>query len=214
MQDKHDAGQEKTRPDVTGRYYDLKSSALDDLVNARRGKSRQYSMEELSKYRRGKHFHFPDWLKVVFVKAWFAGAVCFFFLWGLGLYIHSTIDMLFVLGIALGFSTDLLANNVIRFIEKTPGANDRWMMFPKKNYISLVLNVLYSFAVLFCVYTTYTQVNEAIVRLNEQPDTVPLGVEPLLFGILCMLFDLLFVWIKQTFLRVVRDARDKVEGKK
>lgn len=214
MSDKKVSGPMKERPDAAERYYDLKSRAMDDLVDARAGNSKKYSMEELGKYRRHKGIHVADWVKILLFKAWFGGAVCFFFLWGLGIYIGNMIDMLFILGMALGFVTDLLTNNCIRFIERTPGANNDWMMFPKKGFISLPLNILYSYFILACVYSTYTGVNLVITTLTNRPQDVPLGVEPILFGLLCMAFDLLCVGIKRTFKRVVRDARDKVEGKK
>lgn len=213
MAKKNETGAIKERPDAAQRYYDLKSSAMDDLLNAKAGKAKSYSMEELAKYRNHKGIHLADWLKIVLIKLWFAGAVCFFFFWGLGIYLSSIIDLLFIVGIALGFATDLLTNNLIRFFEKTPGENNRWMMFPKKSYLSLVLNVLYAFLILACVYTTYTGVNSAISVITEQPELVAIGVEPILFGVLCMAFDLLFVWMKNLLLRVVQDARNKVEGK-
>lgn len=214
MANKNQTGNIKERPDAAERYYDLKTSAMDDLTNAKPGKTKSYSMQELSKYRRTKGIHMADWLKIVLIKAWFAGAICYFFFWGLGAYLHSLIDMMFIVGMVLGFATDLLTNNLIRFFEVTPGANDRWMMFPKKRYLSLVLNVLYSYFILFCVYSTYTGFNAAVSVMAGKPDLVTVGVEPLLFGILCMAFDLLFVWMKNTAKKVVQDARDKVEGKK
>ena len=214
MANKNQAGNIHERPDAAERYYDLKSAAMDDLVNAKAGKSKTYSMEELDKYRSRKGIRLAEWLKILLLKAWMSGAICFFFLWGLSIYLGSIIDMLFILGIALGFATDLLTNNMIRFIEKTPGANDRWMMFPKKRYISLILNVLYSYLILYCVYSTYSGINLALNAINGQTNEVLLGVEPILFGLMCMGFDMLFIGMKRLFMRVVRDARDKVEGKK
>ena len=86
--------------------YNLKSDAVDELVDAQAGEAPEYSEEELAKYRSGGKFRIPEAVKVLFLKAWFAGAVCYFILWGLGTYIYSLIDMLFVLGIALGIVTD------------------------------------------------------------------------------------------------------------
>lgn len=201
----------KERPDAAERYYELRSRAVDDLIDAQAGKTSAYSDEELKKYRAKKGFRLPEWIKIVVIKAWFAGAVCFFIFWGLGIYVTALPDMLLLIGIALGFVTDLLTNNALRFIEKRPGEHARWMMFPKKSYLSLVLNVVYSFLILYCVYGFYGVVNTAIVSLTGKTDSVPLGVEPLLFGILCMVFDLAAVGVKQLFLRIVRDARSSVE---
>ena len=192
--------------------YNLKSDAVDALVNADSEETPEFSQEELDQYRSRKGKGVPETVKILFIKAWFAGAVCFFFLWGLGTYIGSMIDMLFILGIALGMATDLLVNNVIRFIEKTPGANDSWMMIPPKGVKSLFLNVLYAFVVIMFVYGLYNVINLVITTITGNSDTVPLGVEPILFGVFCMGFDILFVGMKNLMKDIIAQARQKARG--
>ena len=187
--------------------YDLKSEAVERLVQAQAGEAEEYSQEELNQYTTHKGFKIPDGVKIPFIKAWFAGAVCFFFLWGLGNYLNGMLDMLFVLAIALGMVTDLLVNNSLRFLEKTPGANDKWMLFPKKGMLSMVLNLVYSGVIVLCVYMTYNLINYAIISLTGVQDQVPLGVEPVLFGVLCMGYDILFIGIKRLLLGMLRDAK-------
>lgn len=189
--------------------YNLKSDAVDALVNADSEETPEYSQEELDQYRSRKGKGVPETVKILFIKAWFAGAVCFFFLWGLGTYIGSMIDMLFILGIALGMATDLLVNNVLRFIEKTSGANDSWMMIPPKGVKSLFLNVLYAFVIVISVYGLYNVINLAITTITGNFDTVPLGVEPILFGVFCMGFDILFVGMKNLMKDIIAQARQK-----
>lgn len=189
--------------------YNLKSDAVDALVNADSEETPEYSQEELDQYRSRKGKGVPETVKILFIKAWFAGAVCFFFLWGLGTYIGSMIDMLFILGIALGMATDLLVNNVLRFIEKTNGANDSWMMIPPKGVKSLFLNVLYAFVIVISVYGLYNVINLAITTITGNFDTVPLGVEPILFGVFCMGFDILFVGMKNLMKDIIAQARQK-----
>lgn len=191
-------------------YYKLNTKAVDDLVTATKENSPIVPKEELRKYKATKK-SIPNWLKVVFIKFWFSGAVCFFFLWGLGYYIHDQLDLLFVNGIALGVVTDLLTNNVLRFIEETPGANSPWMMFPKKRFISFFLNILYAFVILFCEFLLYNEINLAIVTATGATDTVPLGVEPILFGIFYLVIDLIFLGVKQVFVRIIEDAKAKVD---
>ena len=192
--------------------YNLKSDAVDALVNADSEDTPEYSQEELDKYRSRKGKGVPETIKVLFIKAWFAGAVCFFFLWGLGTYIGSMIDMLFILGVALGIVTDLLVNNVLRFIEKEDGANDKFMMFPKKRTVNLFLNVFYSFVIVIAVYSLYNLINVIITTATGNPDTVPLGVEPILFGLFCMGFDMLFVTIKNVMKNVINVAKEKARN--
>lgn len=191
--------------------YELKSDAVERLLKAEAGDVPEYSEEELKKYRSKGGIKIPEPVKVLFLKAWFAGAVCYFILWGLGTYIYSLIDMLFILGIVMGMATDLLTNNVIRFIEKSPGENDKWLMFPKKGMASFFLNMVYAFAIIFCVYKLYDIINSMAAAISGNADTVALGVEPVLFGIFCMGFDTLFVGCKNLMKQIISDAKMKVQ---
>ena len=196
-------------------YYKLNTKSVDDLVSANAENSPEVPKEELEKYRSKSGLHLPRWLKVVLLKAWFAGAACFFIFWGLGIYLTNLLDMMLVFGIALGLVTDLLVNHVLRFLATVPGENDGWMMFPKKGMGAFFLNILYAFALLFCVYAFYQVINTVIVSVTGQTDTVPLGVEPVLFGLFYMGFDLLFVGMKHLGRRILADAMasaDRKEG--
>ena len=176
--------------------YSLKSEVVETLANADKEEVPEYTQEELDRYRSKSLFKTPDALKLILIKVWFAGAVCYFFLWGLGPYLGNSLDMLFVLGIALGMVTDLLTNNVIRFIEKEVGANDKWMMVPGKKTGSMLLNSVYFLLVVVCVYMLYNLINLGINTITGDMDAVPLGVEPILFGVFCTMFDVLFISIK------------------
>lgn len=188
-------------------YYQLNTQAVDDLVSANAENSPKVSEAELRKYRSGPKIRLSDVTKAILLKAWFAGMVCFFFFWGLGIYVQDQADQLLILGLALGFVTDLFTNNIFRFYAKTPGANDRWMMFPRKRFLSLPLNVLYAFLLLFCVVTTYQAINAVLAALTEAKDTVPLGVEPILFGLFTMGWDMCFLFMKRTAKRMLADAK-------
>lgn len=191
-------------------YYNLHTQAVDDLVTADKNNSPPVSESELEKYR-SHTLKIPKWLKLGFIKFWFPAAVCFFFLWGLSPYVAAILDLLVITGIALGFVTDLLTNNVLRYIAKTPGENDKWMMFPRKGFITLPLNILYAGLLLFFVFNAYNAGNALIIRLSgASADSVPLGVEPILFGLLYLGFDLLLLGIRRTFGRIVSDAKEKV----
>lgn len=200
MSKKQNKGQ---KPEITKQsdYYKLKTQAVDDLINADESNSPEVSEEELRAYRSGPKLKVADWVKLLFIKFWFPGAVCFFFIWGLGTYLADQMDMLFVTGMALGLVTDLLTNNVLRFFETVPGANDRWMMFPKKGYMSFLANILYGYVLLMLVFFLYNVINGTIVSITGAVDTVPLGVEPVLFGLFYLGFDLLLIEIKHLLLR-------------
>ena len=192
-------------------YYRLNTKSVDDLVNANAENSPKVSKQELQKYRSKSGISLPRWLKAVLLKAWFAGAACFFIFWGLGLYLTNLLDMMLVFGIALGLVTDLLLNNILRFMSSVPGEYDGWMMFPKKGMVSFFSNILYAFVLLFSVFFLYQGINGVIVAINGQSDSVPVGVEPILFGLFYMGFDLLFVGMKNLAQRIFSDARASVK---
>lgn len=187
-------------------YYKLNTRAVEDLVTANKENSPEVPEEELKKYRSKSGLHLPAWLKAVLLKAWFAGTVCFFIFWGLGTYLPNMLDMLLVFGAALGIVTDLLVNNIFRFFEETPGANDRWMLLPKRTNLNFFGNILYAYVLLFCVFMLYQIINGILVAVTGATDTVPLGVEPILFGTFYMGFDMLFIGMKHLLQRIYRDA--------
>ena len=199
-------------PKSAADYYKLNLKAVDDLVTADKDNSPKVSEAELRKYRSGPKIRLSDTLKALLIKFWFNGATCFFFLWGLGTYLHSWLDQMVVLALALGAVTDLLTNNVFRFYAKTPGGNDRWMMFPQKAFYTLPLNLLYAGLLLFLVMTTYNVVNAAIIGVTGAKDTLPLGVGPILFGVFTTAWDTLLIKIKHTARSVLSDARRATKG--
>ena len=198
------------KPDVSkeANYYKLKTKAVQDLVEADESNSPEVSEEELNKYRSGPKIKVADWVKILLLKWWFAGAVCFFFIWGLSGYMSNMLDTLFVPGFAMGVVTDLLTNNALRFFEPTPGANDRYIMVTKRGYVSFFLNILYAFIVLFFVYCIYAVINYTLTRISGNTDTIPLGVEPILFGLFYLAVDQLLIKCKLTIVDIFRKARN------
>ena len=187
-------------------YYKLHSSAVNDLATANEENSPVVSEEELRKYRSGGKFKLSETVKALLVKYWFNGSVCFFFFLGLGNYLRDLLDQLFVLGFAMGIITDILVNNVLRFIAKPEGANDKWMMIPQKKLSGLFLNIGYAFVVLTFVYMFYNLLNTILQSMGGSI----LTVEPLLFGLIYLGFDLLFIAMKKMMKNIINDAKKKV----
>ena len=189
-------------------YYRLKTKAVDDLVSASPENSPLVSDEELRKYRSGPKLKIAEWVIFCFIKWWFPAAGCFFFMWGLGTYLQSSLDQMAVTAVAMGMVTDLLTNNALRFFEKVTGSADRWIMCAKrKSYVTFPLNILYAAVLMFFVYMTYSIINFVIIRLGNLTDILPLGVEPILFGLFWLGWDLVFVSIKNAVRRAVTDAK-------
>lgn len=197
----------------TAEYYQLNTSAVDALVNASDPSAPPVPEEELRKFRRGFLYKIPMWMKIFFGKWWFAGVGCYFILWGLGAVIPDMPDMLFVLAFGLGLLTDLLLENIIRFFSDGPAAYEKWLMFPKKGWWTLFCNIPYAFLLTGCVVWFYELLNLIILSVSGGTDTVPLGVEPILFGLFYLGFDLLFVSMRNLFKKIIADAKAKTEAR-
>ena len=190
------------RGKTTADYYKLNTRAIEDLASADKTNSPEVSAKELKKFGAKSHLKLSQWLKAVLIKAWLNGVVCYFFLWGLGGYIASSLDLWLVTAAALGFVTDIVTNNVLRLSARDESAAERWMMFgQKKKFITLPLNVVYAILIMALTVMTYGGINRII----------NLGVEPILFGIITLLWDLLLIQCKLLFKTILADARAKAK---
>ena len=191
-------------------YYDLKTDAVDRLLNAKNAPV--VSEKEIKQYKGGWKRTIPTWVKILFVKFWFGGAICYFFIWGLGLYLQN-LDLLVALAIGLGACTDLLVNNLLKFLEPEKGDYDKWMMVSVRKFWSIFLNVLYAAVLLFFIVQTYEVVNRLITGTTAaNAEFVAVPVEPFLFGLLYMGFDMLFIFIKNMVKKAFNDAEAKVSN--
>lgn len=202
---KNEAKEEKK---AAAEYYRLHTDAVEKLVNAK--DAPEVSDAEIRKYTSKGKFHIPTAVKILFIKFWFSGAICYFFLWGLGMYADA-LDLMVILAIGLGLVTDLLVNHILRSFEPEERAYDKWMMVTMRKHWSIFLNVLYSGVVLFFVYKTYNVINQGITGGDK--DASILGVEPILFGLFYMGFDMLFIAMKNMMVKIIRDAEKKVSDK-
>ena len=165
--------------------------------------------EKRDPYKMGFLSRVPVWLKALFIKFWFNGAVCFFFYWGLGIYLTHIWDLILVLGVAMGIITDVIVNNLFRFMQSDEREYDKWMLTPSKKFWTFFVNILYAGAVMLAVVYTYEGINVLINSAQGNPDDhVALGVEPFLFGLLYLLYDLAVIWIKNLIVYLARKVKN------
>lgn len=222
------AKKKKIQETTIENYYDLKVDKIDELVAALKDetppeKSNDLSMfisdctglDEPSNYTRtGKKKEFdpykvdflgkiPTWIKAIFVKWWFAGMVCYFIMWGIGL---ASLDGIVVSGAVLGIVTELLVNPLFRFMERGNREYDPYMMFPFpfKAYWTFFTNILYYILVAALVNGIYYGVNEMINAINGVENAIPFGVEPLLFGTFCVAADMALIGVKDLIVYLVK----------
>ncbi len=200
---KHPNSHESNPPQALEDYYDLKTDAVQALVNADTEEIPQYSQEELNKYRTRSPIRIPEVALVCLAKWWFAGAMYYFC--GFGLSLSHWVDMLIIYSIVLGMVNDLLTNNLLRFFEKQPGDANRWLMVTRKGVPGMLLNILYTVPVIFAVWGMYEIVKAVATGIAGGPVTV--GAEPLSFGLFVLLADLAFLGIKGLILRWIKHPR-------
>lgn len=139
----------------------------------------------------------PVPVKAVFIKFWFAGAVFFFVGMGIpSLNSANQIDLSLVLGIVLGMVTDLLVNNIFRYLATDKNDFGAYMVFGKKRFSSFFLNILYNIVISFLIAYTYTAIN--ILAMNRgivKQGEIWLTTEPILYGIFYLLFDFIVLGI-------------------
>ncbi len=210
-------------------YYDLKTKEVDELVSALKGEDVSQNSEpvttnieeitgentnakpgsrkaEFDPYKTDKFARIPAWVKALFIKFWFAGAVCFFVNMGLAMVISDPLDLLVIDGVVLGIMTDVLVNPIFRLLESSDKEYNNFMMFPfpLKKFWTLFTNIAYYVVVLLGVLGIYF--------LMDEFWGLGVYVEPLLFGLFALIIDMAFIGIKDLIVFLVKRAkREKVE---
>ena len=80
------------------------------------------------------------------------------------------------------------------------------MMVPRKEIRFLPLDLVYGLLLVTCVMMTYNGINLTAARLTRKAEAAFLGVEPILFGVFTLGWDLLFLGMKRLLKRIIRDA--------
>lgn len=216
----------KNQEEKLENYYKLKVKETDELVAALKGENLDDTpmpstniaeitgeeekpgaskrSTEFDPYKTDKLSRIPCWIIALFVKWWFAGAVCYFVIMGLGMTITDTLDMTFVSGAVLGLLTELMVNPIFRMLESDKKQYNNFMMFPFpfKAYWTFFTNIIYYIIVVFLVSVLY-----AVISIN----IVETPVEPLLFGTLVLIVDMAFIGIKDLIVYLVKKTKTKKE---
>ncbi len=228
----------KTRETTIENYYDLHVDKVNELVAALKDEDYQPAGElsmnisdctgiddPKNVTRSGKQKKFdpyktdflgkiPTWIKAIFIKWWFAGAVCYFVMWGLS--IGDPLDQAFICGAVMGLITDILVNPLFRYLETDRKEYNAYMMFPFpfKAFWTFFTNIIYYVIVIAGVIGLYNLLDYAILAINGGVETALMGVEPLLFGVFAVLVDMACIGIKDGIVYLVKrmKKKEKVEN--
>lgn len=204
---------EKKQEEIN-KAYELHTDAVEKLVTAEEGNVPEVTEEELKNFRGDKLAKIPVWVKAIFIKYWFYGALFFFFIFGLGTIIGSNFEnQLLVFAVAGGAVIDLIVNNIFAFFDDE-GRYLKWTFFYNKKFWSVFINVIYCGVLFFIVSQIYQGINTFIVEVRSlSPDTVAFSAEPFGFAFFCILIDLAFIGIKLYFKKLIDDANKKLSNK-
>lgn len=193
--------------------YHLHNDAIERLVTADKDTAPEVPKEVLRDYKKGGLSQIPTWLKALFIKFWFNGAVCFFFIWGLGVYVKNSLDLVLVTAIAMGIVTDILVNNLLNFLDME-GEYNKWAVIPKGKFWTFFVNILYAFVVMCVVVLSYNGINQTINGITGADRNITnFMVEPFSFGLLYLAVDLIFVGLKTFIKKLISDANKKLSEK-
>ncbi len=197
------------KPDKSAaEYYQLKTKAVDELVNANVTNTPEVPEKELKKYRHKSLLNLRDGVKYFLLKAWFAGVVCWFCMIGLGTYGIATLDMMLIMGIATGLLWDLPVNIFIR-MKAEKKEFGKYMMFPGTGVLAGLLNVVYGIVLVFLVSQVYALAGRVLFRMGSE--TI-LSVEPILYGLFTAAWDWLALQFKKLGGSILADAKRKASG--
>lgn len=222
----------KNKESTIENYYDLKVDKIDELVAALKGSEPSGEQEQISlkisdctgedvkdskkhekefdPYKVDKLSRVPCWLKAIFIKFWFAGAVCYFIMMGTGL---KDFDGIVVTGVVLGVIVDVLVNPLFGYMQSDKREYDKYIMlpFPFKKFWTFFVNIIYYIGVLFVVNYCYLGINLMCNAIAGTSLMYYVGVEPLLFGVLTLVADMFFIGIKDLIVYLVKRRKRKNE---
>ena len=216
------AKKNKIKEDAITNYYDLKVKETDELVAILKGEQEKLDGEtpttdiyeitgeqvkggkrakNFNPYKRDKLSAIPFWIKALFIKWWFVGAVTYFIVFGFGAS-FAPLDMVIVVGIILGVVTDVLVNPIFFMMESDRHEYNAFIMFPFpfKKYWTFFANILYYIAVYIPVAYIYGAINKYWGNLP---------VEPVICGVFTLVIDMALIGIKDLAVLLVKNCGKK-----
>ncbi len=204
--------------------YDLKSSAVEDLLSAFKEEEevnknsvhkkyipKENNEQEFNPYKIDKLAKIPTWIKVFFVKVWVAGAICYFCLWGLGAQVYDILDRLILTAVITGIVVDFMLNPAFLYFESDKKEYHKYMLIPvpAKQLWSLPINIIVSIIEILIIFWIYSSINIMYNKINNKPDDyIFLGVEPILYGLLFLIIDMAIISIKNLLVKVIKKNKN------
>lgn len=171
---------------------------ITDLVD-----DEEISMDNMDAYKQqGFIARLPYWVKAIFIKYWFYGAICFFSLMGSGLIGENA--ALFA-GVLAGCLFDIVVYNILKMMDSDENESRHYIMYKSKKFYSLLINIVFQvlvffLAMLFC---------SSIVNLYDNPENNWFLQEPFSIGLVLFIIDGIFITIKGLIVLLIKRIKGK-----
>ena len=176
---------------------DVKQKDITDLIDE------EISMDDLHAYKQqGFIARLPDWVKAIFIKYWFYGAICFFAL--MGTWLIGENAAIFA-GVLAGGVFDLVVYNILIMMESDENESRHFIMYKSKKIWSVFINMCYEVVVFFLAMLFCS----TIVNTYKDPVNNWFLQEPFSQGLVLLVFDAVFITIKGLLVLLVK----KIKGR-
>lgn len=164
----------------------------------------EISMEDINAYKQeGFIASLPYWLKALFIKYWFFGAMCFFVLMGIIGMVGENAAIF--AGTLSGAIFDIVVYNILIMMESDKNESRHFIMFKSKKVYSVFINMAYNIVLfLLAMY-----ICSAIVSTYEDPVKNWFLQEPLSQGLVLFVLDTAFISIKNLCVHIYKKSKNR-----
>ncbi len=159
----------------------------------------------------------PSWLKILLLKYWTAGAVLYFFGFGLGLLWASTTNLenqtiylavLLILGYCL--INEYIVKPIVRLFKSSNDDTYYYNMINLKGTKSFFLNLGYSIIVIIPTVIIMSQMAAHGITLDI---TFQGGIDPFSFALVVVIIDFIYLFIKNTIMNFIKKRKFNKDNK-
>lgn len=160
----------------------------------------EISMDDIHAYKQeGFIARLPYWLKAIFVKYWFFGAVCFFTFVGI-LNLQGE-NAAILTGAISGVAFDLIVYNILTLMDSDKNESKYYMLFKSKKFYSVIINVLYHIVlyILLLIITVFI-----LSKIEKENQAGFFLREPFSQALVLSLLDAMVMLIKNLLVRLFK----------
>jgi len=162
--------------------------------------------QELHPYKHNFFSKISLSIRIPIIKWWFAGAIYYLIGWGLPQLKGSGIDTYVTMGLVIGLVNVTIIRFIIKEISPSTLIANKYISIRNKTVIRIPINVLYGMVISVLIAGTYDVSNRLINHLFDLgKDRIIIGTEPILYGILFIVFDSIWITIRNLAFKPTMD---------